>query len=434
MSPRVRFLTILLIPALCMGLFGGRDDMALSQQIDSKIREKIDDIIKIRRFLHMNPELGNREQETAKLVAAKLLSLGLDVKTSLAKTGVVGLLEGSGEGITMAIRADMDALPIQETSGLPYQSLNPGVMHACGHDVHTAVVLGTAMILSDLRDRLKGNIKFIFQPAEEGPPAGEEGGASLMIREGVLQAPPVRAILGFHVWPEATVGQALIASGPIMAAADGFTLTIQGKSAHGARPHEGIDAVVLAARTVVAMQTITSRSIDPTESAVVTIGKISGGIRSNIIASSVTLEGTVRTLNPDIRTRIENLIGEIAIGIARPYGVECDYRYRRGTSPVYNHPDLVDIMKPVVERVLGAENVLPLSPQMVAEDFSAFSEAVPGFYFLLGVRPPGRRSMPPLHSPNFAPDERSIAIGIRTFCHLLMEGLDAAKPLGKVGF
>jgi len=429
-----RLIVFLLVPVLCTGIYAQDGEKELSARIDAKIQEHLDDVIKIRRFLHMNPELGNREFETAKLVASKLLSLGLDVRASVAKTGVVGLLEGNGPGITLGVRADMDALPIQEENRLPYQSLNPGVMHACGHDMHTAVVLGTAMVLSDLRDRISGNIKFIFQPAEEGAPAGEDGGASLMIREGVLQNPPVRAILGFHVWPEAAVGHALVSPGPIMAASDGFTITITGKSAHGARPHEGVDAVVLAARTVVAVQSILSRGIDPTRPAVVTVGKINGGLRSNIIAPSVTLEGTVRTLDPTVRDRIETLLGEIATGITDPFDAGCEYNYRRGTAPVYNHPDLAAVMQPVVENVLGSDKVHALTPQMVAEDFSAFSETVPGFYFLLGVRPPGHRRMPPLHSPNFNPDERSIAIGIRVFCHLLLEGLKSAGPLERNGF
>lgn len=430
----IRLSALALIPFLCVGLSAKTDQEALSRLIDDGIRRHIDDVIKIRRFLHMNPELGNREYETAKLIASKLLSLGLEVRTSVARTGVVGLMQGSGSGITLGMRADMDALPIQEENRLPYRSLNPGVMHACGHDVHTAVVLGAAMVLSEIRNRINGNIKFIFQPAEEGPPAGEEGGAALMIREGVLQNPPVRAIIGFHVWPEAEVGHALVSSGPIMAASDGFTITITGKSAHGARPHEGVDAVVLAARTVVAVQSVLSRGIDPTRPAVVTIGKINGGVRANILASRVTLEGTVRTLDPEVRDRIETLLETISTGIAEPFGAGCEYEYRRGTAPVYNHPDLVSVLRPVVESVLGADRVMDLAPQMVAEDFSAFSESVPGFYFMLGVRPPGHRRMPPLHSPHFNPDERSIAVGIRVLCHLTLKGLESPGPLERNGF
>jgi len=408
-------------------------DAATSKLINQKIRDRLEDIIKIRRFLHMNPELSNREFETAKLVASKLLSLGFEVKAGIAKTGVTGLLRGAKPGITIGMRADMDALPIQEKTQVPYQSLNPGVMHACGHDIHTAVALGTAMVLADLKDRVRGGIKFIFQPAEEGAPPGESGGAARMLQEGVLENPPVRAVFGLHVWPEIPVGSVMFAPGPVLASSDGFTLTIEGKSAHGARPHEGVDAVVLAARTVTAVQTIASRAIDPTQSVVITIGRISGGLRANIIAPNVTLDGTVRTHNPEVRVRIESLIEELVKGITQPAGAGYTFNYRRGTAPVYNHPELAAIMMPVLEKVVGAENLLPLIPQMVAEDFSAFSEAVPGFYFMLGVRPSGHKTMHPLHSPRFNPDERSIALGIRLCCHLLLDCLDHPASLRSGG-
>lgn len=407
-------------------------DLALD--INQSIRRHIDDVIKIRRFLHMNPELSNREFETAKLVASKLLSLGLDVKTGIAGTGVTGLLQGNRRGITLGLRADMDALPIQEKTSVPFRSLNPGVMHACGHDVHTAVALGTAMVMADLKERITGGIKFIFQPAEEGPPEGETGGASQMVTEGVLEDPAVSAIFGFHVWPEADVGQVMFAPETIMASSDGFTLTIQGRSAHGARPQEGVDAVVLAARTVLALQTIISRGVDPVRPAVVTVGKISGGLRANIIAPSVTMEGTIRTLDAETRSRIESLIDQITAGVTGPFGADYTFRYRKGTAAVYNHPDLAVLLGPVLEQTVGEQNVLPLKPQMVAEDFSAFSESIPGLYFLLGVRPPGQKTMPPLHSPDFNPDERSIALGIRICCRLLLKGLEISDPIQGSGF
>ncbi|MCJ7680597.1 MAG: amidohydrolase, partial [Candidatus Aminicenantes bacterium] len=221
-------------------------DPDTARLIQKKISQIESEIIRIRRFIHMNPELGNREFETAKLIASKLLALGLDVETGVAHTGVVGVLHGDLPGETVAVRADMDALPIQELTSVSFKSLNPGIMHACGHDMHTAIVLGTAYVLSSMKARIKGRIKFIFQPAEEGPPKGEEGGASLMIKEGVLQNPDVKAIFGLHVWPE-DVGRVLYASGAVMAAADGFSVTVKGKSSHGARPHEGIDAIALSA-------------------------------------------------------------------------------------------------------------------------------------------------------------------------------------------
>jgi amidohydrolase len=415
----------LFIPLLLLCVSGalGEVDKTTAYLIDEEISRHIQEIIKLRRFLHMNPELSQREFETSKLVASQLLSMGLEVRTGIAKTGVIGLLRGDQPGMTIALRADMDALPIQEETAVPFQSLNPGVMHACGHDIHTAVALGTALVLSRLRDRIKGNIKFIFQPAEEGPPPGEEGGASLMIREGALDDPPVRAIIALHVWPDIPVGQALFTVGSALAAADGFEITVKGRGAHGARPYEGIDAIVLASQLVLAIHTTLSRTNHPEDPAVVSIGRIQGGVRSNIIADEVRLSGTVRTLSDANRTRIERLLRDIARGVTQPQGADFALRYTRGTSLVYNHPDLADILFPSLQAALGKNNVSTHPPQMVAEDFSEFSQRIPGFYFLLGVRPPGARTMPPLHNSRFLPDEKSIAVGIKAASHLLLDGL-----------
>jgi amidohydrolase len=399
-------------------------DKKTAVRIDKEIQNHLQEIIKTRRYLHMNPELGNREFDTSKLVASKLLSMGLSIQTGVAKTGVVGILKGKSEEITIGVRADMDALPIQEKTGLPYQSLNPGVMHACGHDIHTAVVLGTARVLTQMKDQIKGNIKFIFQPAEEGPPPNEDGGASLMIREGVLENPPVRAIFGLHVWPEAQVGQVMFSGGPIMAGADTFTMTIKGRSAHGARPQEGIDSIFLAGQAMMGIQAGLSRFLSTTEPAVVTIGKISGGSRPNIIAEKVSMEGTVRTLDKTSRFKVRQLIDRTLKGIVTPHNAEYSLDYRIGTPPLYNHPELASILQPTLMEAAGAENVLSLSPQMTAEDFAAYAQIVPGFYFLLGVRSPDRSTAAPLHSPEFNPDERSITIGIRVMCHLLLDCLE----------
>jgi amidohydrolase len=388
-SRSLKFFILLL---LCASGALGEVDKTTAYLIDEEITRHIQEIIKLRRFLHMNPELSQREFETSK-------------------------------GMTIALRADMDALPIQEDTAVPFQSLNPGVMHACGHDIHTAVALGTALVLSRLRDRIKGNIKFIFQPAEEGPPPGEEGGASLMIREGALDDPPVRAIIALHVWPDIPVGQALFTVGSALAAADGFEITVKGRGAHGARPYEGIDAIVLASQLVLAIHTTLSRTNHPEDPAVVSIGRIQGGIRSNIIADEVRLSGTVRTLSDANRTRIERLLRDIARGVTQPQGADFALQYTRGTSLVYNHPDLADILFPSLQAALGKNNVSLHPPQMVAEDFSEFSQRIPGFYFLLGVRPRGARTMPPLHNSRFLPDEKSIAVGIKAASHLLLDGL-----------
>ncbi len=394
-----------------------------TQLIELEIQKHRDEILKTRRFLHMNPELSNREFETSKLIAGKLMSLGLHVQTGIAKTGVVALLTGDQPGITVGCRADMDALPIQEQTNLSFRSLNPGVMHACGHDIHMSIALGTAMVMSSLRDRLRGNIKFIFQPAEEGAPAGEEGGATFMIKEGVLDDPPVRAIFGLHVMP-LDLGKVQFSAGAIMASSDRFEITIKGQSSHGARPHEGKDAITLAAQVILGIQTIVSRNLDATDPAVISIGKIEGGMRSNIIADEVRLEGTVRTLSEKNRSKIQKLIEDIVKGITSSFGADYAFSYTRGSPPVYNHPQLAKIMSPTLHKVLGATNVEEITPQMVAEDFSAYCQKVPGFFFFLGVKPPEQETMAPLHSPLFNPDERSITIGIKVMCQLLFDCLE----------
>ena len=398
-------------------------DKTTALRIEKEIQKHSREIIKIRRFLHMNPELSNREYETAKLVSAKLISLGLEVKKGVAKTGVVALLRGSQQGATVGIRADMDALPIQELTDVPFKSLNPGIMHACGHDVHTSIALGAAMVLTGLKDKIKGNIKFIFQPAEEGPPPGEEGGASLMIKEGVLQEPSVGAIFGLHVWPE-DLGKAYFIPGHMMASSDWFQIVIKGKSSHAARPHEGVDSIALASNIVVSLQSVISRTTNPTDPAVLTIGKINGGTRSNIIAEKVILEGTVRTLSDRNREKIPQLMENIVKGITHSFGADYTFSYRKGPPSLYNHPELAKIMLPTLLKVLGEEHVKELNPQMVAEDFSYYCQEIPGFYFFLGVKNPAQEAMAPLHNPYFNPDEESITLGIKIMCHLLLDCLD----------
>jgi amidohydrolase len=419
----------LFIFTLLTVLPGKAVDQKTALLIDSEIKKHETEILKIRRFLHMNPELSNREFETANLIASKLLSLGLEVKTGIAKTGVTGLLRGETQGLTIGLRADMDALPIQELSSIPFKSLNPGVMHACGHDIHMSIVLGTAMVMSTLKDEINGNIKFIFQPAEEGAPAGEEGGAKRMIQEGVLEAPSVGAIFGLHVWPE-DLGQVYFSSGPIMASSDWFQITIQGKSSHGARPHEGIDAIALASQVVISLQSIVSRAVDPTDPAVVTIGKIEGGTKANIIAEKVTIEGTIRTLSETNRRKIPRLIEDVARGITDSFDANYLFDYKKGAPPLYNHPDLASILVPTLTRILGEKNVKKINPQMVAEDFSYFCQKIPGFYLLLGVKDPDAPAIAPLHSPFFNPDERSISLGIKIMCHLLVDCFEHQRHIG----
>jgi len=417
---KILFLSFVL---LLFPLKGLTVDKTTALRIEKEIQKHNLEIIKIRRFLHMNPELSNREYETAKLVGAKLISLGLEVEKGVAKTGVVALLRGSQQGATVGIRADMDALPIQELTDVPFKSLNPGVMHACGHDVHISIALGTAMVLTGLEDKIKGNIKFIFQPAEEGPPPGEEGGASLMIKEGVLQEPSVGAIFGLHVWPE-DLGKAYFIPGHMMASSDWFQIVIKGKSSHGAQPHKGVDSIALASNIVVSLQSVISRTINPTDPAVLTIGKINGGTRSNIIAEKVILEGTVRTLSDRNRKKIPQLMENIVKGITHSFGADYTFNYRKGPPSLYNHPELAKIMLPTLLKVLGEEHVKELNPQMVAEDFSYYCQEIPGFYFFLGVKNPTQETMAPLHNPYFNPDEESITLGIKIMCHLLLDCLE----------
>ncbi|MBN2266608.1 MAG: amidohydrolase, partial [Candidatus Aminicenantes bacterium] len=344
-------------------------DPKTARRIDAEIEKRLAEIVKIRRFIHMNPELSNREFETARLIASKLQPLGFEVRTGVARTGVVAVLRCGQPGVAVAVRADMDALPVQEETGLPYKSLNPGVMHACGHDVHSSVVLGTALVLNALKDSVKGSVTFLFQPAEEGPPAGEDGGADLMVREGALDDPPVAAVFGFHVWPE-PVGQVLFAPGPVTAASDSFDITILGKSAHGARPHEGVDAVVIAAEVVTALQTIVSRVSEPTDPAVLTVGTIRGGARRNIIADQVVLEGTIRTLSEANRKKIPRLMESVVKNITEIYGASYRYEYIPGNPSVLNNRELAAAMKPTLVRLLGQDKVVEWKPQMIAEDFA----------------------------------------------------------------
>jgi amidohydrolase len=407
-------------------------DLKTSQRIDAEIEKNKAEIVKIRRFIHMNPELGNREFETARLISAKLEPLGFEVRTGVAKTGVVAVLRGSQPGPAVAVRADMDALPVQETTNLPFKSLNPGVMHACGHDVHSSIVLGTALVLNALKDKLKGTVTFLFQPAEEGAPEGEEGGADLMVKEGALDNPSVGAVFGFHVWPE-NVGTVLVAAGNVTAAADTFTITVKGKSAHAARPHEGIDAVVIAAEIVTALQTVVSRASDPTDPAVLTIGTINGGARRNIIAERVVLEGTVRTLSETNRKKIPLLMESIVRNITGMYGADFQFEYKEALPSVFNNPELAAAMAPTLIKLLGKDKTLEWKPQMIAEDFAYLARKAPGLYFFLGVKSPAQATAAPLHSSNFNPDERSIPLGIRILSHLLLDALDGQSALASGG-
>src|SRR6266404_3974259 len=381
-------------------------------------------LVEQRRDFHMHPELSNREERTSRIVAERLRALGLDeVKTGVGKYGVVALLKGSKPGPVVAVRADMDALPIQETIDVPYKSLTPGVKHACGHDVHTTVELGVAEVLSKMRDQIAGSIKFIFQPAEEGAPQGEEGGASLMIKEGALENPRPQAIFGLHT-AGFEVGQIGYQSGPAMASSDKFTITIHGKKSHGAVPQGGIDAVVVAAECVTALQTIRSRRIDPLEPLVLTIGTINGGVRNNIIADEVKMEGTMRSLNEQVRTRAKELMRQTLASVTSAYDAKFDLSFDDSNPVTYNDPRLVDETLPTIRRLIGDANLLSLKPFMPAEDFSYYQKVIPGFFYFLGVGNKAKGLMPAWHTAEFDVDEESLVVGVKVMTNVLLDYLD----------
>jgi len=404
--------------------------------VDEVLAQVQDTIIRLREHIHQYPELGNREFKTAELVANHLRALGFDeVRTGIAHTGVVGILRGGLPGPVVAVRADMDALPVTEDTPYPFKSTERttylgqevGVSHACGHDIHVAVQLGVASILASMRDELPGTVKFIFQPAEEGPPPGEEGGADLMVAEGVLEDPAPSAIFGLHAFAEMEVGKVGFTSGPALAAVDHFKIRVIGKQAHGAAPHLSVDPVVMASQAVMAFQTIRARNLPPLEPSVVTVGIVRGGTRFNIIPDVVEMEGTVRTYNPDVRDAVERRMGEILAGITAAGGGTFELDYDRGTPATINDPALGERMLPTLQRVVGADNVVDLDPTMGGEDFAYFANEVPGFFFRLGQVLPGGTSGGH-HTPDFQADNSAVPVGIRAMTNLLLDYLKAGTP------
>ena len=421
------------ILALCaMALAMPVSLQAQHSPVDEAVEQFAPAIIEIRHQIHQYPEMGNREFNTARLVADHLRSLGMDVQTNIAHTGVVGILKGGREGPVVAVRADMDALPVREATDLPFQSTveatylgkEVGVSHACGHDSHTAVQLGVASVLASMRAEIPGTIKFIFQPAEEGPPPGEQGGASLMFEEGVLDNPRPGAVFGLHTLAAMEVGKVGFTVGPALAAVDQFIIKIRGKQGHGASPHLSIDPIVMAAQAIMKFQTIRSRTLNPLQPSVITVGIVRGGERFNIIPGEVYLEGTVRTYDPDVRDLVEQRMNQILDGITGMDGGSYELDYQRGTPATINDPELARHMLPTVERVVGAENLIELDPTMGGEDFAIFANEVPGFFFRLGMVKPGTTSGGH-HTPTFRADDSSIPVGIRVMSNLLLDYLKA---------
>lgn len=400
-------------------------DAAREQRIAKAAESLRSQLIEQRRDFHMHPELSNREERTSGIVAERLRALGLeDVKTGVGKYGVTALLKGSKPGPVIAVRADMDALPIQEVNDVPYKSLVPGVKHACGHDAHTTVELGVAEVLSKMRGEIAGTVKFIFQPAEEGAPAGEEGGAKLMIKEGAMDNPRPVAVFGLHTLPSIEAGQIAYQSGPAMASSDRFYITIHGKSSHGAQPQAGIDAIVVAAECITALQNIRSRRIDPQEPLVISIGMIQGGRRNNIIADEVKMEGTMRTLNEEVRVRAQSLMKETLANITAAYGATFDLKFDENAAVTFNEPRLVEETLPTIRRVVGSENLVSIKPFMPAEDFSYFQKVSPGFYYFLGVGNRARGITASWHTADFDIDEESLVVGVKVMSNVLLDYLD----------
>ena len=380
-------------------------------QIRSEIQALKNTIISTRRDIHQHPELAFDEHRTSKLVAEHLESFGIDIQTGVGKTGVVGTLKGKNNGKTIAFRADMDALPIQETSDISYKSINAGIMHACGHDGHTAMLLGTAEVLSKQADKLNGTLKFFFQPAEEG-----QGGARFMIDDGALEG--VDEVYGIHLWNYQKYGTIGVKSGPIMAAADIFEITVHGKGGHGAAPQGTKDAVLIAAHLIQTLQTIVSRNTNPIESTVVTVGQINGGYNFNIIADKVTLRGTTRAYTEDNRQLIKKRMKEIIAGTEKTFGTKIELDYEDGYPPTVNDPTAADNLLNAAQKIVGDGAGHPYL-SMGAEDFSYFLQKVPGCYFLVGSAPEGREPLSiPHHCSHFDIDERALLVGSSVYLQL----------------
>jgi amidohydrolase len=381
-------------------------------------------VVQWRREIHTHPELPNREVRTAALVAEQLKALGVDeVRPGVAHTGVVALIRGRLPGRTVALRADMDALPIEEQTGLPFASQTKGVMHACGHDAHTAILLGAAYVLVQLRDRLPGNVKLLFQPAEEGAPAGEEGGARLMIKEGALQNPDVAAIFALHINPEQATGRFSYRDGVLLASVDRFRIRVIGKQSHGAQPWLGVDPVVASAHIITALQTIASRHIDARQPVVVSVGAVRALGAWNVIPGEVALEGTVRTHDNAVRQQVSQLFQRIVQDTAAAHGVTAEIDYSDYGPVLSNDAALGVQVRASLASLVGAENLAESVPGMGGEDFAHYVSRVPGYYIFLGVRNETIRAVRPLHTPDMILDEAALPFGIRAMAMMALDYL-----------
>ena len=404
---------------------------SVNEQVLIKSSAILPKVIEWRRYIHEHPELGNREFKTAEYIAAHLRSLGMEVKTGVGKTGVVGLLKGGKPGPVVALRADMDALPVAERGDLPFKSVVKAeyngqtvpVMHACGHDSHVAMLMGAAEVLAGMKKDISGTVKFIFQPAEEGPPANEEGGAPLMVKEGVMDNPKVDVIFGIHINSLLEAGKVNYKSGAFMASSDWFTIKIKGKQTHGSTPWTGIDPIIVGTQIINGLQTIVSRQEDLSKAPVViSVGKFTAGVRPNIIPEEAILEGTIRTLDSKMQKEEHERIRKISTSVADYWGATVEVTIDTKTLVTYNDPALVKMMVPSLEKALGKENVRDSSWSTGAEDFSYFGEKAPSFFMWLGGMPKGMdpAKAAPHHTPDFYIDDSKLDAGVKVLCTLVM--------------
>ncbi len=421
-----------LLTALLVTVLAPVSAQDIKARAAAKAAAILPEMIQWRRYLHEHPELSNREYKTAEYIAAHLKKLGLAVQTGVGKTGVVGILKGGKPGPVIALRADMDGLPVSERVDIPFASKAQGeylgvqvpVMHACGHDSHMAILMGTASVLSDMKKDIAGTVKFIFQPAEEGPPGDEEGGAPLMIKEGVMDDPKVDAIFGLHINSATPVGEIKYKPGAEMAASDWFTIKVKGKQSHGSQPWTGVDPVVIAAQIIQGLQTIVSRQQNLTKAPVViTVGKIHSGVRSNIIPEELVMEGTIRTLDEDMHKDVHERIRHTANHIAAAGGATVEVTIDTKTKVTYNDPDLVKLMLPSLEAAAGKGRVYEMEWTTGAEDFSFFGDKAPAFFFFLGGMPAGQdpQKAPPHHTPDFYIDDSRLDTGVKAFCNMVID-------------
>lgn len=427
--------TILFAGLFTYSIFAAAQNSDLKTKVAQKAASLESKVITWRRDFHQNPELGNREFKTAEKIAVHLRSLGIEVQTGVAKTGVVGILKGGKPGPVVALRADMDALPVTERVNIPfaskamgeYNGQQVGVMHACGHDSHIAMLMGTAEILASIKSELKGTVKFIFQPAEEGPPEGEEGGAALMVKEGVLENPKVDVIFGLHISADTEVGKINYRPKGAMASSDWFKIKIKGKQSHGASPWQSIDPIVTASQIILGLQTIVSRNVDLTESAaVVSVGKITSGVRSNIIPEELEMAGTIRTLDKKVQEMIHNRVKQITTNIAESAGATAEINITKQTLITYNDPTLTEKMLPTLEAVAGKNNVILTPAATGAEDFSYYQDKIPGLFFFLGGMPKGKNPAETAshHTPDFYIDEGGFVLGMKAMSELTIDYME----------